>query len=180
MGDELFNEKNQINRLAYWILGLWGSNLNLPQTPEEKFNYVKLSNQIWFFEGEQGDLNYQEYVNILHKMRPVNNTFSNWSESFNQQKNNYEIDFEYNKVKKHWDIENEVGGSINNRIFILYSDLCKKEYVEKGNYYLLMEGGGGIAMFLSYEAEEYLRTLWDFPKLNKKGKMMTIKEYGKL
>lgn len=180
LSDELFNEENQINRLAYWIVGLWGSMMNLPQNSEEKFNYVKLSNQIWFYDGEQDDIDYQSYVNILHKMRKAENSFSNWNEFFDKPSNVFKMDFEYNNSKRHWDIINESGGWLNGIIFKYYTDLCEQEYIEEGNYFMVMEGQGGYIMFLSYEAEEYLRTLWDFPKLNKQGKMMSLNDYGKL
>lgn len=180
VSDELFNPNNQINRLAYWILGLWGSLLNLPRHTAEQYNFVKLSPQIWYYDGEQDEIDYGSYVDILHKMRKTEDAFSNWKETFNPASNAFEIDFSYKNTEYHWAIINESGGWMNGIVFKLYTDLCEKEYLSHGNYFMVMEGQGGYVMYLSYEAEEYLRTLWDFPKLNKQGKMMTLNDYGKL
>ena len=43
-----------------------------------------------------------------------------------------------------------------------------------------MASGGGIAVFLTDSTEQYLRKLWDFPKMNKRGSLGTLREYGKL
>ena len=178
VGDELFDEANQVNRIAYWIVGLWGSIINIPQKPNQKFNYVKLSDQIWFYDGEQDEINYQEYINILHKMRATNNEFRNWIEFYDNQKNSFIIDFQYNQKNYHWEIDNISGGWMNGIIFKLYTDLCNHEYINEGNYFIVGEGQGGYIMFLEYEAEEYLRTLWNFPKLNKQGKLQYLYDYG--
>ncbi len=180
MSDEFLYGDHQINRLAHYVFAFWGSKLNLPNNPNEKFNYVKLSDQIWSFEGDQGDLKYDNYIQILEKMRSEPSLFSNFQQTFNAETNSFDIYFEYNGVKNKWNIINEVPGSINNIIFDKYLNICNSEFINQGNYYLIMASGGGIAVFLTDSTEQYLRKLWDFPKMNKRGSLGTLREYGKL
>ena len=176
--DDIFSQKMPVNRMAYWILGFWGSYVPIKEAGQTEWK--KPSDQIWYYDGEQGELNYLKYANILHKMRPTQYPFSYPQELYDKPSNTFTINFEYKGQPIQWTIENESPGWINSRIFVLYTELCEEEYIQSGNYFALMEGQGGYLMYLTYEAEEYLRKLWDFPKLNRQGKMMTLKGYGGL
>jgi hypothetical protein len=176
--DDIFRQEMQINKIAYWIFGLWGSYYYSKENSIS--NWSKISDQIWYYDGEQSELEYLKYVEILHKMRPIKNDIFEKQEAFDKESSTFHVQFKYKEENISWSITNESPGWINSEVFKLYTDLCEEEYIKEGNYFMVMEGQGGYLMYLSYDAEQYLRTLWDFPKLNAKGRMMTLNDYGKL
>lgn len=176
--EDICNEALEINKIAYWIFGFWGSYSFIKMA--DKLEWTKPSNQIWYYDGEQDEIDYLSYASILHQMRETNEQFKNWEEFFDKESNTFKISFEYNDNNVNWDIVNESPGWLNGIVFKLYTDLCVNEYIENGNYFMMMEGQGGYLMYLIYEAEEYLRKLWNFPKLNRQGQMKTLNDYGKL
>ncbi len=178
--EELSNEAYPIHVMAYWIIEFWGRAFNIPRSAEESFHFVKLSDQIWSHEGEQGDLVYLEYLKHLLKMAPNMPTIENWEQSYISDSIHYQVAFSANGKPIEWTIESAIGGSIDQSFFDLFVETFQSDYKKDGEYYLIMENGGGIVLFLDDAKEHYLRTLWNFPKLNQRGKLMTLKEYAQL
>jgi hypothetical protein len=147
--EDIFNQNLQINRLAYWILGYWGTYIAVKN--DESVNWIKPSNQVWFYDGEQDELNYLEYVSILNQMRETINGFHNEEEVYDNESKTYKIKFKYNKKLANWEIDNKTPGWINGVMFKLYAELCEDEYIVKGNYFATMEGQGAYLMYLSYD-----------------------------
>ena len=170
--DDIFYREMPVNNMAYWMLGFWGSQLFVKSSGQDK--WIKPSSQVWYFDGEQDELNYLSYIHILHDMRHTKHEFRQEETYFDETANVFIVNFEYKGKAIHWTIANSYPGWLNNIIFKLYTDLCEEEYRNTGNYYLIGEGQGGYVMFLSDEAEAYLRKLWNFAKLNKQGKMTTL------
>lgn len=175
--EDLFNEDLLINMMLYWIIGLWGSYLMQGKDENGSYRFLKPSDQLWYFDGEQDEIKYLDYCKILHRMRGAAFDFEAGSDTYSKEEDAFRIDFKYKGNAVHWKIPN--GGKwLQDEIFYEYTKLCKPDYESQGEYYIVGEGQGGYILFLSDQAEEYLRKIWDFPKLNKWGKMRTLAVYS--